>query len=362
MGRSSRKLRSLAAVIGLLAIGLALSACGRQFQFDHRRESAKGTYTITVSGQDSATADHHRDKPRLPSPSTNSANRRLRSRRGRRHRTSAPFACPLELLPCAPRARKDPCESAQHGSLPDLLPAGAENVPFFDTLRGRRLFPLVHDSSPPFPAHATLRGREAFLLHRPRSSLRKKLSRWCAAWMRRSSSLRALCSSSSSWALMGIEIPEPHGGAGGSFFDAVLAIEAISTVDPAVAVLVDVHNTLVINALRRWGTDASKQRWLPAPGSRHRRAPMRSARPAPAPTLSPCRRAPRRPEAGFALNGRKLWISNAREAGLFIVFATSIRRPAIAASRPFWSKRTRPASPSAAKKTSWVSAPRAPAS
>jgi butyryl-CoA dehydrogenase/short/branched chain acyl-CoA dehydrogenase len=63
--------------------------------------------------------------------------------------------------------------------------------------------------------------------------------------------------------LMGIEVPEELGGAGGSFFDAVLAIQAISTVDPAVAVLVDVHNTLVINALRRWATPAQQQHWLP---------------------------------------------------------------------------------------------------
>ena len=63
--------------------------------------------------------------------------------------------------------------------------------------------------------------------------------------------------------LMGIEVPEELHGAGGSFFDAVLAIEAISTVDPAVAVLVDVHNTLVINALRRWATPAQQQHWLP---------------------------------------------------------------------------------------------------
>jgi len=63
--------------------------------------------------------------------------------------------------------------------------------------------------------------------------------------------------------LMGIEIPEESGGSGGSFFDAVLAIEAISTVDPAVAVLVDVHNTLVVNALRRWATPAQQTHWLP---------------------------------------------------------------------------------------------------
>ncbi|MGH9518064.1 MAG: acyl-CoA dehydrogenase family protein, partial [Terriglobales bacterium] len=63
--------------------------------------------------------------------------------------------------------------------------------------------------------------------------------------------------------IMGIEVPEQHGGAGGTFFDAVLAIQAISQVDPAVAVLVDVHNTLVINALRRWGSVEQRQHWLP---------------------------------------------------------------------------------------------------
>src|ERR1700761_5204856 len=71
--------------------------------------------------------------------------------------------------------------------------------------------------------------------------------------------------------LMGIEIPETHGGSEGAFFDAVLAIEAISTVDPAVAVLVDVHNTLVVNALRRWATDAQQQRLAAEPCSRHGR-------------------------------------------------------------------------------------------
>jgi len=59
--------------------------------------------------------------------------------------------------------------------------------------------------------------------------------------------------------LMGIEAPEEFSGAAGSFFDAVLAIEAISTVDPAVAVLVDVHNTLVVNAVRRWASAAQQR-------------------------------------------------------------------------------------------------------
>ena len=121
--------------------------------------------------------------------------------------------------------------------------------------------------------------------------------------------------------LLGIEVPEDLGGAGGSFFDAVLAIEAISTVDPAVAVLVDVHNTLVVNALRRWAGEAQLRHWLPrlAAGTVGAYALSEAGSGSDAFALQT------RAEAvagGFRLNGRKLWISNAREAGLFIVFAT----------------------------------------
>ena len=63
--------------------------------------------------------------------------------------------------------------------------------------------------------------------------------------------------------LMGIQVPEAYGGAAGTLFEAVLAVEEISAVDPAVGVLVDVQNTLVINALMRWATDAQKQTYLP---------------------------------------------------------------------------------------------------
>jgi len=63
--------------------------------------------------------------------------------------------------------------------------------------------------------------------------------------------------------VMGIEIPEAYGGAGATFFHSVLAVEALSRVDPSIGVLVDVQNTLVINALLRWGTDAQKSTYLP---------------------------------------------------------------------------------------------------
>jgi alkylation response protein AidB-like acyl-CoA dehydrogenase len=121
--------------------------------------------------------------------------------------------------------------------------------------------------------------------------------------------------------LMGIEVAEELGGAGGTFFDAVLAIEAISTVDPAVAVLVDVHNTLVNNALRRWASDEQRKRWLPKLATEMVGAYALSEAGSGSDAFALQTRAEVAP-GGYRLNGRKLWISNAREAGLFIVFAT----------------------------------------
>lgn len=121
--------------------------------------------------------------------------------------------------------------------------------------------------------------------------------------------------------LMGIEVAEELGGAAGSFFDAVLAIEAISAVDPGVALLVDVHNTLVIKALDRWATDAQKRAWLPKLATDTVGAYALSEAGSGSDAFALQARAEKTP-AGYRLNGRKLWISNAREAGLFIVFAT----------------------------------------
>jgi alkylation response protein AidB-like acyl-CoA dehydrogenase len=121
--------------------------------------------------------------------------------------------------------------------------------------------------------------------------------------------------------LMGIEVGEELGGSGGSFFDAVLAIEAISTVDPGVALLVDVHNTLVINAVRRWATDAQKQAWLRRLATDIVGAYALSEAGSGSDAFALQARA-EKTESGYRINGRKLWISNAREAELFIVFAT----------------------------------------
>jgi alkylation response protein AidB-like acyl-CoA dehydrogenase len=121
--------------------------------------------------------------------------------------------------------------------------------------------------------------------------------------------------------LMGIEVPADLGGAGGTFFEAVLAIQAISTVDPAVAVLVDVHNTLTINALRRWGSETQRGRWLPRMAADTVGAYALSEAGSGSDAFALQTRAVSA-EGGYLLNGRKLWISNAREAGLFLVFAT----------------------------------------
>jgi alkylation response protein AidB-like acyl-CoA dehydrogenase len=122
--------------------------------------------------------------------------------------------------------------------------------------------------------------------------------------------------------LMGIEIPEEFGGQGGSFFQCVLAIEEISAVDPAAAVIVDVQNTLVDNAILRWASADQKQRYLP----RLARDTVASYALSEAGSGSDAfAMAARAVEDGdrFLLTGRKLWISNAAEAGLFLVFANA---------------------------------------
>lgn len=120
---------------------------------------------------------------------------------------------------------------------------------------------------------------------------------------------------------MGLCIPEAYGGSSGTFFMAALAIEEFSRVDASAGVVIDVQNTLVSNAILRWGTDGQKKEFLPRlahdtvgayalsePGSGSDAFALET----------------RAAEDGdsYLLNGRKLWITNAMEAGLFIIFAT----------------------------------------
>jgi butyryl-CoA dehydrogenase/short/branched chain acyl-CoA dehydrogenase len=121
--------------------------------------------------------------------------------------------------------------------------------------------------------------------------------------------------------LMGIEVPEEFGGSGGTFFDAVLAVEALSQVDPGVALLVDVHNTLVVNATMHWGTPEQKQKYLPRLATDTVGAYALSEAGSGSDAFALQTRAQKH-GGDYVLTGRKLWISNAREAGLFIVFAT----------------------------------------
>src|SRR5258706_15661749 len=121
--------------------------------------------------------------------------------------------------------------------------------------------------------------------------------------------------------IMGIEVPESLGGAGGTFFHAILAVESLSRVDPSVAVLVDVQNTLVINALLRWGREDVRKSYLPrlATGSVGTYALSEAGSGSDAFAL-----ASRATDCGdhWMLSGRKLWITNALEAEVFIVFAS----------------------------------------
>jgi alkylation response protein AidB-like acyl-CoA dehydrogenase len=122
--------------------------------------------------------------------------------------------------------------------------------------------------------------------------------------------------------VMGIEIPESHGGAGASFFHSVLAVEALSRVDPSIGVLVDVQNTLVINAFVRWGTEDVKRRYLPRMASNAIGAYALSEAGSGSDAFAMATRASESGD-GFVITGRKLWITNGNEADLFIVFANA---------------------------------------
>ncbi len=122
--------------------------------------------------------------------------------------------------------------------------------------------------------------------------------------------------------LMGIEIPEKWGGAGSSFFNAVLVVEELSRIDPSVAVLVDVQNTLVNNCLMRYGSEELKARYLPRLAAEIVGAYALSEAGSGSDAFALQTRA-RRNGSDWILDGRKLWITNGGEAGAFIIFANT---------------------------------------
>ncbi len=120
--------------------------------------------------------------------------------------------------------------------------------------------------------------------------------------------------------IMGIEVPEQWGGAGSTFFNAVLVVEELSHVDASCGVLVDVQNTLVNNAFLRWGNDDQKTKYLPMLTRDTIGAYALSEAGSGSDAFGLATRAENKGDH-FVLNGRKLWITNAAEAGVFIVFA-----------------------------------------
>lgn len=121
---------------------------------------------------------------------------------------------------------------------------------------------------------------------------------------------------------MAIQIPEAYGGSAGSFFDAVIVVEELSRVDASAGVVVDVQNTLVNNALLRWGNEGQKRKYLPRMATDCLGAYALSE-PASGSDAFALQTRAEKDADGFRLNGRKLWITNAQEAGLFVLFANA---------------------------------------
>ena len=122
--------------------------------------------------------------------------------------------------------------------------------------------------------------------------------------------------------LMGIEIPEPHGGADGSLLMTVLAVEELSAVDASVAIFVDVQNTLVNNLLLKWAGDDLQRRYLPSLAADLLGAYALSEPESGSDAFGLQTKATER-GGQWILEGRKLWITNGAEAGLFIIFANA---------------------------------------
>src|SRR6478752_810817 len=121
--------------------------------------------------------------------------------------------------------------------------------------------------------------------------------------------------------LMGIEVPEPYGGGGGRFFEAILAVEELSCADASAGVIVDVQNTLVNNALLRWTTEEQRKRYLPRMVADTVGAYALSEAGSGSDAFALQTKAEPK-GSDYILNGRKLWITNGQEAGVFILFAT----------------------------------------
>ncbi len=150
--------------------------------------------------------------------------------------------------------------------------------------------------------------------------------------------------------LMGIEVPEQYGGGGGKFFEAILAVEELSRADASAGVIVDVQNTLVNNALLRWTTEEQRKRYLPRMVADTLGAYALSEAGSGSDAFALQTKAELK-GSDYVLNGRKLWITNGKEAGLFILFATIDPAAGYKGITAFSSKRTFPVLQSGKRKT-----------
>jgi alkylation response protein AidB-like acyl-CoA dehydrogenase len=176
------------------------------------------------------------------------------------------------------------------------------------------------DGSPPAPATALTSDEQ--MLSDTVGAFADQVVRPLVREMDASASMpRALIDQLFSLGLMGMCIPETLGGAGSRFMHVVVAVEALSRVDPSVGLIVDVQNTLVVGALLRWGTPEQQQRWLPGLAARQIGAYALSEEASGSDAFS-LEMTARRVDGGYRLSGRKLWITNASEADVFLVFAT----------------------------------------
>ncbi|MBS1797781.1 MAG: acyl-CoA dehydrogenase [Acidobacteria bacterium] len=121
--------------------------------------------------------------------------------------------------------------------------------------------------------------------------------------------------------LMAIETPEEYGGAGSTFFNAILAIEELARIDASTSVFVDVQNTLVTNAIIRYGTDDLKKKYLPQMAASKVGAYALSEAGSGSDAFALKTRAVDQGDH-WEITGQKLWITNGNEAGIFIIFAT----------------------------------------
>ena len=122
--------------------------------------------------------------------------------------------------------------------------------------------------------------------------------------------------------LMGIETPEEFGGAGSSFFTAIIAVEELSRIDASVGVFVDVQNTLVNNALIHWGTQSQKEKYLTQLAGEKVGAYALSEAGSGSDAFAMQTRAVDKGDH-YLLNGQKLWITNGNEAEIFVLFANA---------------------------------------